>query len=153
MSDVVAPPKPRRKPKTQVLAEVGQPFDRDAGRKRLERFRARKKVKKVTVQHAVRMDIRLSNALRELEERHDTPMNAILKRFIEDGIKKYGPDLCEMAGLAEKANPFDSFTPKPPARTYVPNASPGYQFSVANAISLDDPTAPSAAQPPIPEGE
>lgn len=165
MTEIIVPPPPRRRTANERIAESVIPSNRNEAVKKLERFRAKRKPRKPTVQHYVRVTKLVSDVLRDIEEQYDITLNAILNRFVEDGIKKYTPELAEKAGLTSKPNPFNangSVAAQPQFRAYdhtLPIPPEAYVPRVVAANPPADPiyTAPDeipgpSGGPPIPMG-
>lgn len=115
MSDTVRPPKPPAETPTpeQKFAARGTPRSVADANTRL-RARVRKVRKFPTRPVAVRLQIRLWEAIDRLAEHFDVDRTQVVKRLFEDGLRKYGTKVegllesCDLTGT-RPPNPFDAF--------------------------------------------
>jgi hypothetical protein len=133
--NVAPPPPPRqRKSRVQTWADRGIPGDPVAAQARLSASRASRKKRKVLVTiSGTRIAKEIADAIVALAEKYDVSEAQVRKRFFEDGVRKYAPELAERAGLNASPNPFDAM---PVPAQHVPVYHGGQ--SALQPLSYDD---------------
>lgn len=146
LSELAGPP--RRKPRTKVWAERGVAKDAAEARKRVAASRRTRRRPEPKAPLNVNVRAMVAQAVEAISDRTELSRAYILKRFIEDGIRKYGnTDEKMLAGvLVEEDKTFNPLPPQHPeftiherTHTMETRPLPGY----AEDIEAESLTAPA----------
>lgn len=148
MSDPLKPTTPPTA--TQKWVARGIPSDVEAAKARLRGRRPAKPKKAPTRPVAVRLPIKLWDAIDVLAEHFDVDRTQVVKRAFEDALRKYGKKvegLLENAGLPEtaKPNPFDAFSQ---TQEYA-QPEPGFTVPFQQYGIRQEPVLATSALPPL----
>lgn len=138
---VAPPPPPRtRRSRGQAAAEQYVPDDAEAARRRIALSRARRKKRDPMVSRTFTLRKSLSDVLETLAEKYDVGIGAVLRRFVEDGMRTYAPDLALEAGVEVRPNPFDPMPVAAASGTrpaYLPPPQYGEEIDPAAGLDAD----------------
>ena len=148
--------------RAQQFAEKGVPKDVNVAKARIRASRRtrRRPVPRAAIGGTVPGP--LAKALEAISDRYDVARNAVLRRFVEDGVRKYGTaDEIAAAGLRPPSD-FDEFRPTPIAvpQMAIPNQVewpmlhqvPGSGSHVSKDFVLPQ-SGPQPLRPVIVQGE
>jgi hypothetical protein len=113
MTDIAPPPaspKSIRKTRVDKLVKAGLPKDVTQAKNRVKAARAKRKKSKIFRPFSTRIEANLGEAIDIMADRYDTPVSAVIRRMLEDGVRKYGneEELIHAGFMEPKpANPFD----------------------------------------------
>ena len=128
---------PKDTPRVAKWIEKGVAKNPTQAKRRIAASRATRRPVSGKTAITTSLSYKWARAIEMLSDRFDVPRAAILKRFIEDGIRKYGDEReKEAAGLAEsrKPNPFDGFAQGAPM--------PEPVYPHGTVYSIEQPPAP-----------